>query len=303
MPSYKFWETPFYGIGPQDVRRAGRRPAWAPPNSSAGGDARLPADRAAAGLKGGVKYWDGQFDDARLALALARTAARQGALLVNYCAVTGLCTEGGKLAGLPARDAGNRRVNSTVRAHCVVNATGVWVDQLRQQDAQAIGRTCGHGGAQPGRARGGRPRLPARATHALMVPKTADGRVLFGVPWMGKLILGTTDTPRGDLPREPRPFPGGAGLHPGARRPATWCARPARRTSAASGWACGRWSSRRTRRGQHQGAQPRAHGAGQPQRAGDGHRRQMDDLPGDGRGRAGEMLHCPALLPARAECC
>jgi glycerol-3-phosphate dehydrogenase len=94
----------------------------------------------------------------------------------------------------------------TVRATCVVNATGVWVDRLRQQDAEAAGRQ-----ARPMVA-------PSQGVHvvvdhsflpgnnALMVPRTVDGRVLFGVPWLGKLILGTTDTPRSDLPREPRPF-------------------------------------------------------------------------------------------------
>jgi glycerol-3-phosphate dehydrogenase len=87
-----------------------------------------------------------------------------------------------------------------------VNATGVWVDALRQQDAHALGRP-----AQPMVAPSqgvhivvDREFLPGQ--HALMVPKTADGRVLFAVPWLGKLILGTTDTPRQDLPREPRPF-------------------------------------------------------------------------------------------------
>jgi glycerol-3-phosphate dehydrogenase len=96
-----------------------------------------------------------------------------------------------------------------VRSRCVINATGVWVDALRQQD-----------GCEPrGRRRPTRPMVaPSQGVHlvvdreflagdtALMVPKTADGRVLFAVPWLGKVILGTTDTPREDLAREPRPF-------------------------------------------------------------------------------------------------
>ncbi|MGV3494614.1 MAG: FAD-dependent oxidoreductase [Ramlibacter sp.] len=206
MPSYRLWETPFYGMGLKMYDAlAGAAGLGATQFLSRSQTlACLPTARP-EGLKGGVKYWDGQFDDARLALALARTAALQGALLVNYCGVTGLLHEGGKLAGLTCRDAETGR-DFTVRATCVVNATGVWVDELRRQDAQAAGR-----GVQPMVAPSqgvhavvDREFLPG--THALMVPKTSDGRVLFGVPWMGKLILGTTDSPRGDLPLEPRPF-------------------------------------------------------------------------------------------------
>src|SRR4030095_2946722 len=94
-----------------------------------------------------------------------------------------------------------------IRAHCVINATGVWVDQLRQLDGEATGRPVKPlvAPSQGVHIVVDREFLPG--THALMVPKTADGRVLFGVPWLGKLILGTTDTPRGDLHREPRRFP------------------------------------------------------------------------------------------------
>jgi glycerol-3-phosphate dehydrogenase len=94
----------------------------------------------------------------------------------------------------------------TVRSRCVVNAAGVWVDELRQQDGEAVGRPVKPmvAPSQGVHLVVDREFLPG--DHALMVPKTADGRVLFGVPWLGKIILGTTDTPRGDLSREPRPF-------------------------------------------------------------------------------------------------
>jgi glycerol-3-phosphate dehydrogenase len=150
-----------------------------------------------------VRYWDGQFDDARLALALARTAAREGALVVNHCAVTGLTHEAGRVTGLHCADRETGRA-FRLEAGCVVNATGVWVDALRQLDGQATGRA-----VQPLVA-------PSQGVHlvvdadflpghqALIVPRTADGRVLFAVPWLGKVILGTTDTPRQDLPREPQ---------------------------------------------------------------------------------------------------
>lgn len=206
MPSYKLWETPFYGMGLKMYDAlAGSAGLGATEFLSRRETlACLPTARP-DGLKGGVKYWDGQFDDARLALALARTAASRGALLVNYCPVTSLVHADGKVSGLTCRDSETGREFS-VRATCIVNATGVWVDQLRQQDAQATGRAVQPmvAPSQGVHAVVDREFLPG--THALMVPKTADGRVLFGVPWMGKLILGTTDTPRGDIPREPRPF-------------------------------------------------------------------------------------------------
>lgn len=206
MPSYAWWQTPFYGLGLKMYDALA---------GSAGLGSTEFLNRAQTlgylpnlrpqGLKGGVKYWDGQFDDARLALALARTAAIHGALLVNYCAATGLIHEEGKVVGLTCQDQESRQ-SYALRAGCVINAAGVWVDEFRQKDGDVMGRTT-------------RPMVaPSQGVHivvdqsfmpgehAMLVPKTADGRVLFAVPWLGKLILGTTDTPRGDLAREPEPF-------------------------------------------------------------------------------------------------
>jgi len=206
MPSYKRWESPFYGVGLKIYDALAGKAGLGNTEFLSRSETleHLPTLQP-AGLKGGVKYWDGQFDDARLALALARTAALQGALMVNYCAATRLIHEDGKLAGLHARDQETGDVFE-VRARCVVNATGVWVDQLRLQDGQSIGRE-----AKPMVAPSqgvhivvDRAFLPT--DHAMLIPKTEDGRVLFAVPWLGKIILGTTDTPRGDLAREPLPF-------------------------------------------------------------------------------------------------
>ena len=206
MPSYHFWETPFYGIGLKMYDAlAGKAGLGA---TEFLGRQRtlecLPTARQ-EGLKGGVKYWDGQFDDARLALALARTAASLGALVVNYCPARALVHEGGKVAGFVCEDADSGR-QFTVRARTVVNATGVWVDTLRQMDGEAIGRPVKPivAPSQGVHIVVDREFLPS--DHALMVPKTADGRVLFAVPWLGKLILGTTDSPRQDIVREPQPF-------------------------------------------------------------------------------------------------
>lgn len=206
MPAYAGWQLPFYGLGLKlyDLLAAGAGLGATKLLGRAQALAALPNLRS-TGLRGGVQYWDAQFDDARLALALARTAAREGALLLNYCEVTELLHEGGRVAGLRCRDTFSGQAYE-VRARCVVNATGVWADGLRQRDAAALGQPA-HPVVAPSQgvhAVVDRSFLPGH--HALLVPRTADGRVLFAVPWLGKLVLGTTDTPRQDLPREPRPL-------------------------------------------------------------------------------------------------
>jgi len=206
MPSYKHWETPFYGTGLKVYDAlAGKAGLGRTEFLDRAQTLRCLPTAQPLGLKGGVKYWDGQFDDARLALALARTAAARGALLVNYCAATGLRHEDGKVVGLNCEDRETGQ-HYALRARCVINATGVWVDAFRQKDGAATGRA-----VQPMVAPSQgvhviveRDFLPG--DHALLVPKTADGRVLFAVPWLGKVILGTTDTPRQDLAREPEAF-------------------------------------------------------------------------------------------------
>jgi len=206
MPSYRLWETPFYGVGLKMydalAGRAGLgRTEWLGASQARG---LLPGAQP-RGLRGGVKYWDGQFDDARYALALARTAAREGALLVNHCAASAVLHEAGRAVGLQLRDAETGR-EFRVQAGCVVNATGVWVDALRGQDQRESGRPATPivAPSQGVHVVVEQDFLPG--DHALLVPSTADGRVLFAVPWLGKLILGTTDTPRQDLPLEPEPF-------------------------------------------------------------------------------------------------
>ena len=206
MPSYRWWEKPYYGTGLMlyDLLAGAAGLGSTQFLSRARALQLLPTLRP-DGLRGGVQYWDGQFDDARLAVALARTAALHGALVVNYCAVRQLLHTQGRVSGLVVEDTETGQQHP-VQAGCVVNATGVWVDAVRQLDGDA----------------GQRPVKPMVAPsqgvhlvvdrsflptpHALMVPRTADGRVLFAVPWLGKVILGTTDTPRHDLAREPMPF-------------------------------------------------------------------------------------------------
>lgn len=206
MPCYKFWEQPFYGAGlilydALAARRSLGRTRFL-------GKARTVQDLPnlnTRNLKGSVKYWDGQFDDARLALALGRTAAQHGALLLNYCEAVSLTHTDGCVSGLVIRDIETNEEHS-IRANCVVNAAGVWVDALRDLDAQASNTRHSNivAPSQGVHIVVDREFLPG--DHALIVPHTADGRVLFAVPWLGKVIIGTTDTPRQDLSREPTPF-------------------------------------------------------------------------------------------------
>ncbi len=160
-------------------------------------------------LVGGVQYWDGQFDDARLALALARTAASHGALLLNHMPVVGLSTEHGtgRVLGLNCTDQETDTPYS-LKARCVVNATGVWVDQIEAMTQTQVGHVAEVKVLHTVR--------PSQGVHlvvdasfwpgksALLVPHTQDGRVLFAVPWQGKVLLGTTDTPRLVVDWEPQ---------------------------------------------------------------------------------------------------
>jgi len=158
----------------------------------------LPNVRA-EGLIGGVTYVDAQFDDAALAVGLARTVFDLGGTALNYLPVTGLVVDGERVRGVHARDAitGQR---FTFSAAAVINAAGVWVDAIRQM-AQAnlppmVAPSQGVHLVVDARW------LPGR--QALLVPQTEDGRVLFMIPWLGKVLLGTTDTPLDEAPLEPR---------------------------------------------------------------------------------------------------
>lgn len=195
IPAYRQWDRALYGAGltAYNVLAGSRslgRTQWLGRKETI---LALPTVRR-DGLVGGVKYWDAQFDDARLALALARTATAQGALTLNYCSVESLTHVNGKVAGLVCRDkeVGDQYV---VNARCVVNATGVWSDSIRRFDLFEVDESFRER-VQP--SRGAHVVLDKKflaSDQALMVPKTSDGRVLFAIPWQGKLLAGTTDVP------------------------------------------------------------------------------------------------------------
>ncbi len=191
IPCYAAWERPYYrlGLGVYD-RLAGRESFGR--SQSLGLEAtrehlmHLVTDR----LRGGVLYFDGQFDDARLAITLARTAQDHGATLLNHARVTGLRKSRPDVTEVDIEDhESGRRLRAEGRA--VVNATGIFVDQIRQQDQPSD--------FQPmlTHSQGIHLVLDREwlgADTALMVPRTDDGRVLFAIPWNGKVVVGTTDT-------------------------------------------------------------------------------------------------------------
>lgn len=206
MPCYKRWQIPFYWTGLKLYDALAGKQGLGPTQvlSALQTQADLP-NVLRSGLVGSVKYWDGQFDDARLALAIARTAAAHGAHLINHCRVSDITHQNGKANGLVLTDTETEHVWS-IKAGCIINATGVWVDELRERDdASAQRQTESMVAPSQGlHVVVDREFMPGE--HALIIPKTSDGRVLFAVPWLGKVILGTTDTARPHADLEPRPL-------------------------------------------------------------------------------------------------
>jgi glycerol-3-phosphate dehydrogenase len=162
--------------------------------------ARLPAINPSR-LSGGVLYYDGQFDDSRLAIDLAATASIHGGTLVNYCKAVGFIKNKSKITGVTLMDTDTNQ-QYIVTAKAVINATGVFTDSVMQMEDAAK-----HDMVSPSQGI----HLVVSAsffpgTDAMMIPKTDDGRVLFAVPWHNKIVLGTTDTPIDITTIEPRPL-------------------------------------------------------------------------------------------------
>jgi glycerol-3-phosphate dehydrogenase len=203
VPNYSWWEAPFYGIGLKlyDML-AGRYGFGASRLLSKEETLELLPALEPEELRGGVIYYDGQFDDARLLIHLAMTAADHGAVLLNYCPATGLLRDGeGYVNGVTARDEETGE-ELTLAARMVVNATGVFTDSIRQMaDPNAEQLVVTSQGIHLVFERSF-----LRGDTALMVPKTSDGRVLFVIPWHGHAVAGTTDTPVDAPSLEPRPF-------------------------------------------------------------------------------------------------
>jgi glycerol-3-phosphate dehydrogenase len=202
IPAYDWWEGPFYTVGLKVYDAMAGRMGFGPSHHLSREEtiAALP-DIETRGLKGGIIYFDGQFDDARMLVSMARTCQQYGARLINYMKVTGLIKEQNLVAGVEAWDEETGE-NFTIRAKVVVNATGVFADDILQMDSPdseiMIRSSQGIHLVLDREFHAGE--------HAIMVPNTSDGRVLFAVPWYNRVVLGTTDTPIERANLEPRPL-------------------------------------------------------------------------------------------------
>jgi glycerol-3-phosphate dehydrogenase len=203
VPNYLWWEAPFYGIGMRVYDLLAGRHGF--------GHSRLLTSEEVLnhipaleqeGLRGGVLYHDGQFDDSRLLIELVRTAASKGACAINYTRVIRLDKDaGGFVHGAVVRDEESGST-FTVTAKCVINATGPFTDAVRRMDdpfaPPMIAPSQGVHIVLPKRFLGG--------DTAIMVPRTRDARVMFAIPWHDHAVVGTTDTPISELSLEPRPL-------------------------------------------------------------------------------------------------
>lgn len=199
LPTYTRRELPYFGAGLLAYDLLAGRSSMGPTRILGHSKtlSRIP-NLEPEHLSGGVLYHDGQFNDARLALVLARTAADHGATVLNYARCSRLDHVGGKLTGALVTDTETAK-EYRVSARVIFNATGIFTDEMRRLDNPDIP-----------------PLLTvSRGTHivvaayvlggtaGIMVPKTRDGRVIFAIPWQGRVVIGTTDLPAPTPAMEP----------------------------------------------------------------------------------------------------
>ncbi len=201
IPNYVWWDGPFYTIGMKVYDMMAGKLGLGPSEHISKEDTlKSIPNLTEEGLSGGVIYYDGQFDDSRLAINLAQTMIENNGVAINYIEVTHLIkTADGIVGGVEAIDLISGK-KYTIKAKVVVNATGVFADEIMQMDQPESKKMI----------------RPSQGVHvildksflqsdsAIMIPKTSDGRVLFAVPWHGKVVVGTTDTPIDNASLEPR---------------------------------------------------------------------------------------------------
>jgi glycerol-3-phosphate dehydrogenase len=203
VPNYAWWEAPFYGIGMKVYDLLAGKYGFGASQVLSKEETleRIPT-LSQDGLRGGVMYHDGQFDDTRLLINLAQTAAAQGGALLNYAKVVALTKDAdGFVAGLTFRDE-ESGTEHTISARSVINATGPFSDELRRVDDPSAAPIISP--SQGVHIVLSRDFLPGDT--AIMVPHTRDGRVMFAIPWHGHALVGTTDTPIPDSTLEPAPL-------------------------------------------------------------------------------------------------
>lgn len=203
VPAYSYLSLPYYGFGLKVYERMSGRLSLGRSEVLSRRETleHLPGVHA-DGLCGGILYHDGQFDDARYAIALLRTFQDLGGTAINYVEATGIMKRGGKVVGVKARDC-EQGAEFDLPARAVINACGAHAQEILALDGapqrKMLAVSQGTHFVLP------RSFLPGST--AMMVPKTADGRVLFAIPWHGATMIGTTDEPVDGAPAEPRALP------------------------------------------------------------------------------------------------
>ena len=200
LPVYKDWHKWYYGIGllMYDILSGGLSLGKTKILSKQKTEVLLPSLRS-ENIKGAIQYFDGQFDDTRLAIDIAATAIHYGATVLNYAKVIGFKKKEGKIVSVDMRDEVNN-IEYNLRSKSFINATGVFTDAVIQMDEE-------HQADMVSPSQGIHLVIDKKffnSDHALMIPKTDDGRVLFAVPWHNEIVVGTTDTPIHKILEEPK---------------------------------------------------------------------------------------------------
>ena len=200
IPTYDWWASPFYGIGMKIYdMMAGKLGLGKSEIISKEETEKLIPNISKKGLRGGVIYHDGQFDDSRMAITLALSADSKKTTLLNYCNVEGLIKKDGEIIGLNFTDLINSK-KYQIKSKVVINATGVFAEEIIRMDQPKIEKMI-----QP--SQGVHIVLERRflkSKHAILIPQTSDGRVLFAVPWKNYVVVGTTDTHVKKASEEPK---------------------------------------------------------------------------------------------------
>ncbi|NJB82632.1 glycerol-3-phosphate dehydrogenase/oxidase [Wenyingzhuangia aestuarii] len=202
VPTYDWWESPFYGIGLKLYD-------WLAGKEGFGDSEFLSKEETIAyiptvsqeGLRGGVIYHDGQFDDTRLLVNMMQTAKEQGATVLNYTQFLEFSKNDQSLIDGATIQNVFTKEKYQIKAKSIINATGVFSDSIRQKDNPSIPKIMTS--SQGVHIVLDKSFLPSDT--AIMIPETEDGRVLFAVPWHDKIIIGTTDTPVSKYDSEPLP--------------------------------------------------------------------------------------------------
>ena len=200
IPCFRWWEKPYYQLGLEMYDRLSGSHRLAQTHGLSKSQTLEKVNGISSeGLSGGVRYEDGQFDDARLIISLYRTLLDQGGLAINHARVTQLIEDNDRVCGVIAQDQINQE-EWKITAKVIVNATGIFSDQIRKlneaQSSDIITTSRGIHLVLP--------RSFMSGSDAIMIPKTHDGRVLFIIPWHNHLLAGTTDTPCDSPEPEPR---------------------------------------------------------------------------------------------------